>query len=187
MLNAIFMWIYRMDFYEVLILLVLFSGLFYAARVKFCQRKNWKFVVVLMLFVWASAVTAQTVFRRTPGTLVQPIWKPFQSYIEALKDGGQRELIRSNLMNSVLFYPAGLLLVSLFPENWRSWLKLLIVLILFAGFSFAIEYTQLRYGLGLAQTDDVIHNVMGSCVGATAFLMIPSIIQYVTVRRSAIS
>lgn len=166
MLKAIILWIYRMDFHEVLILLAVFTAIFYASGMKLDRRKVWNPVVILMLLLWAAAVLTQTVFYRTPDPSFQPIWQPFQSYVDALKEGGQKELLRSNFMNAVLFYPAGLLLASLFPEKWNSWLKLLLALLLFTGFSLAIEFTQFRYCLGLAQTDDVIHNVLGSCLGA---------------------
>lgn len=104
MLKVIFMWIYRMDFHEALILLAAFTGLFYAAKVKFCQHRIWKFAVILVLLIWAVSVVIQTLFQRTPNASLYPIWLPFQSYVDALKEGGQKELLRSNFMNAVLFY-----------------------------------------------------------------------------------
>ena len=86
-------------------------------------------------------------------------------------------------MNAVLFYPAGLLMISLLPEKWHSLLKLLIVLILFTGFSLSIEFVQYRYHLGLAQTDDVIHNALGAYLGAAVFLLIPKVIKQIRIRR----
>lgn len=186
MLKAIFMWIYCMDFHETLILLTAFTGLFYATREKVGQQRIWKLAMILVLFIWATAVIIQTIFQRTPDVSLQPIWQPFQSYVDALKEEGQRELLRSNFMNAVLFYPAGLLLVSLLPEKWHSWLRLLIVLLLFTDFSLAIEFAQYRYHLGLAQTDDVIHNALGACLGATVFMLIPKVIEQIRIRRSEI-
>ena len=166
MLKAIYIWIYCVDFHEALILLAAFTGLFYVAKVKLGQKRIWKIAVILVLLMWAASVIIQTIFHRTPDISLQPIWQPFQSYVDALKEGGQKELLRSNFMNAVLFYPAGLLMISLLPEKWHSLLKLLIVLILFTGFSLSIEFAQYRYHLGLAQTDDVIHNALGACLGA---------------------
>lgn len=166
MLKAIYIWIYCVDFHEALILLAAFTGLFYVAKVKLGQKRIWKIAVILVLLMWAASVIIQTIFQRTPDISLQPIWQPFQSYVDALKEGGQKELLRSNFMNAVLFYPAGLLLVSLLPEKWHSWVSLLIVLLLCTGFSLAIEFAQHRYHLGLAQTDDVIHNALGACLGA---------------------
>ena len=186
MLKAIFLWIYRMDFHEALILLAVFTGLFYAAGVIWGQKRIWKSAVILALFIWAASVVIQTIFQRTPDASLQPVWQPFRSYVDALKEDGQKELLRSNFMNAVLFYPAGLLLASLLPEKWHSRRRLLIVLLLCTGFSLAIEFAQYRYHLGLAQTDDVIHNAMGACLGAVVFLVIPKVIKQIRIRRGAI-
>lgn len=176
-----------MDFYEVLILLTAFTGLFYITEVKLGQRRIWKLAVILVLFMWTASVVVQTIFQRTPDASLSPVWQPFRSYVDALKEGGQKELLRSNFMNAVLFYPAGLLLVSLLPEKWYSWLKLLIVLLLFAGFCLAIELAQYHYHLGLAQTDDVVHNVLGAYLGATVFMLIPKVIKQIRIRRGEIA
>ena len=186
MLKAIFMWIYRMDFHEALILLTAFTGLFYAAKVKLGQKRIWKLAVILGLVMWATSVVIQTIFQRTSDASLQPIWQPFQSYVDALKEEGQKELLRSNFMNAVLFYPAGLLLVSLLPEKWHSRRRLLIVLLLCTCFSLVIEFAQYRYHLGLAQTDDVIHNALGACLGAAVFLLIPKVIKQIRIRRGEI-
>ena len=179
MLKVIFLWIYRMDFHEVLLLLTAFTGLFYTAKMKFSQQTIWKLAVILGLFIWIASVVIQTIFRRTPDASLQPVWQPFQSYVDALKEGGQKELLRSNFMNAILFYPAGLMLVSLLPGKWHSWLKLLFVLLLSTGVSLGIEYIQYRHHLGLAQTDDVIHNALGACLGAAVFILIPKAFKHI--------
>lgn len=186
MLKAIFLWIYRMDFYEALIVLAAFTGLFYAAGVIWGQKRIWKSAVILALFIWAASVVIQTIFQRTPDASLQPVWQPFRSYVDALKEDGQKELLRSNFMNVVLFYPAGLLLVSLLPVKWHSWVRLLTVLLLFTGFSLSIEFAQYCYHLGLAQTDDVIHNALGACLGAAVFMLIPKVIKQIRIRRGEI-
>ena len=174
-IKAVFQWIYCMDFHDVLILLAIFTVLFCIAQVKFRKHRFWKPILFVVLISWASIVIGQTIIGRTLETTLEPVWQPFQSYIDALKDGGQKELLRSNFMNVVLFYPAGLLLASLLPERWCSWQKLLVVLMLFTGFSFAIEFSQYHYNLGLAQTDDVIHNVLGALIGAAVIFIIPAV------------
>ena len=177
MLKAIFLWIYCMDFREVLLLLAAFTGLYYLAMAKLSRRRLWKPAVILLLLIWAASAAAQTVFQRTPDVFRQPVWEPFQSYADALKAGGRIELLRSNFMNTVFFYPAGVLLVSLLPEKWPFPVRLLIVLILFTGLSLAIELAQYHYHLGLAQTDDVIHNALGAFIGAAVFLSAPKAIR----------
>lgn len=164
-----------MDFHEVLILFVVLTGLFYAVWAKFGQRRFWKPAVIGMLTIWAAAVAIQTVFHRTAQVAVEPIWQPFRSYSDALKVGGDPELLRSNLMNTVLFYPAGLLAAAVLPEKWKAAAAAAVL----AAFSAVIELAQYCFGLGLAQTDDVIHNTLGAVLGAAVFLCIPGIIRYI--------
>ena len=171
------MWIYRLDFHEAMILGALFVGLFYVAKEKFSRYRIWRFAVVLALAAWGAVVVFQTISHRTPDPSLQPIWQPFQSYVDALKEGGQKELLRSNFMNAALFYPAGVLLVSLLPEKWYFYLRLLVVLILFTAVSLSIELAQCHYFLGIAQTDDVMHNALGACFGAVTFLFISKVIK----------
>lgn len=171
MLKAILIRIYCMDYQDILVLLAAFTGLVYIAWTKWGQRRSWKWGVILALLGWAAAVLIETIFRRTPNLTVDAVWQPFRSYMDAFQVGGQKELLRSNFMNAVLFYPGGLLLMALLPEKWHSRLKLPLVLLLFTGFSFAIELVQYRNHLGLAQGDDVIHNALGACLGAVALLV----------------
>lgn len=177
-LNAVFLWIYCMDFHDVLILLVIVTGLFCVMQVKLSQHRFWKPGLFVLLMIWAFIVIVQTILWRTSGPALEPVWQPFQSYIDALKEGGQKELLRSNFMNAILFYPAGLLMGSILPETWKSGSRLLIVLMVFTVFSTIIECFQYRCNLGLAQTDDVIHNALGALIGAAVIFIIPAILRH---------
>lgn len=179
MVKTIFMRIYCMDYCDILVLFTAFTGLFYIVWTKWGQRRIWKLAAILTLFGWAAVVLIGTIFQRTSDPSVNFAWQPLQSYMDALKEGGQKELLRSNFMNVVLFYPGGLLMVSLLPGKWHPWLKLSIVLLLFAGFSCAIEVVQYWYHLGLAQMDDVIHNALGACLGAAVIILIPKMIRQI--------
>lgn len=172
MLKSIFLWIYCMDFHKILILLAIFSGLFYTAWAKFNCRRFWKAAVLAALLTWAAVVIAQTILLRAPDSTLVPIWQPFHSYAAAT---AQKELLRSNFMNAVLFYPAGLLLVSMLPVKWKPIIKLSVSFAVFTLFSAGIEFLQFRYFLGLAQTDDVIHNVLGAVIGAVTMLVLSRI------------
>lgn len=163
-LHSVFLWFYCLDYHEVIILLGLATGLFFIIRTRFGHRKFWKSALLALLIGWASVVIAQTLLWRTSDTALEPIWHPFQSYLDAL--GGETELLRSNFMNVVLFYPAGLLAASILPTQYKPIVKLFAMLAVFTVFSTAIEYLQYRYCLGLAQTDDIIHNVLGALLGA---------------------
>lgn len=71
-------------------------------------------------------------------------------------------------MNTVLFYPAGLIIAALFPERWPLWTKSLTALMLGFIFSRNIEYYQYYLAVGLPQADDVIHNTAGALLGSMA-------------------
>lgn len=175
MLKAIFIWIYCMEIHEVVMLLGLLTGLFYVVWEKYGMHRFGKPAVLGLLVLWSAAVVIQTVFSRVPAATADPVWQPFQSYSDALRTGGQPELLRSNWMNAVLFYPAGLLAVAELPGQWKPGAKAAVAVAVFAAFSGAIEWTQYRCGLGLAQTDDIIHNTLGAAVGAAVFLCLPGI------------
>lgn len=172
MLKSIFLWIYCMDFHKILLLLAIFTGLFYAAWAKFSYRRFWKAAVLITLLAWAAVVIGQTLLWREPNYSLEPIWQPLQSYIAAAT---QKELLRSNFMNAVLFYPAGLLFVSVLPSKWMPAAKLSVTLCVFTLLSAVIEFLQFRYCLGLAQTDDVIHNVLGAMIGAAVMIILPAV------------
>lgn len=172
MLDRIFVWLYCMDYQQITAVFLVFSGVFYIARRFFAEKKFWKPAIAGVLLLWALAVGMQTLFRRTPSAPVAPVWMPFQSYIDALVAGGQRELLRSNFMNAALFYPGGLLAMELLPQNWRSGRRFWVMLGVMAGLSLVIELAQYRFGLGLAQTDDVLHNALGAAVGGITWILL---------------
>ena len=87
-------------------------------------------------------------------------------------DGGQR------LLNTVLFVPAGLLLVLAFSFRRSGWLLAPLGLLGLAGYSVAIEWVQLE----LARIDracdvtDVIDNVTGAVLGFGAGLVLITVL-----------
>lgn len=92
---------------------------------------------------------------------------PFHSYREVLS-GGNPEILRSNVMNMVLFAPAGLLIGVLLPDLRSMGRQLLWVGGIFCLFSLAIELTQLRCAVGQAEIDDVLHNTLRTVAGFAA-------------------
>lgn len=186
MLRAVFTRIYCMELPALLVLLAVFTGLVYWFWTRWSHRWFWKPGVLGLLAAWTAALVFQTLLLRSPNSAAAPVWQPFQSYAEALRTGGQPELLRSNFMNIVLFYPAGLLAVSALPRHWHAAVKTALVPAVFAALSGAVELAQLHWGLGLAQTDDIIHNTLGAVLGSVIFLYIPGAIRYVRSRRAEI-
>ena len=122
------------------------------------------------LTAWIAAVVWITILSRTPGSAHIPELIPFHSYRKLLATG-ITEIIRTNFMNVALFYPAGLLTASLFPEKWTFRQKIWSTAILFAMFSGVIEYVQFFYALGEPEMDDVIHNTLGALLGTLPFII----------------
>ena len=90
----------------------------------------------------------------------RPGWIPLYTYWKVL-GGGNSELLRSCWMNVALFFPAGLLCGALTGKRRRLGLTATAALLL----SLAIELVQYRFGLGLAEMDDVLHNTLGAALG----------------------
>ena len=69
-------------------------------------------------------------------------------------------------MNVVLFYPTGLLACELLPKSWNRAKRVILIAVLFALVSVGIEFCQYHFVLGQAEVDDVIHNTLGTLIGA---------------------
>ena len=108
-----------------------------------------------------------TILTRTPGGS-EAILTPFASLTAARQ---QPELYREMLMNVFLFFPLGLTLSNALPRRWHRWGKIILTTLVGCALSAGIEYAQYRYALGLAETDDVICNTLGTFVGSTSLLI----------------
>ena len=108
-----------------------------------------------------------TVLSRSAGEGGQVLLQPLHSYREILR-GGSRELLRSNFMNALLFFPAGLLGVSALPAKWPGWCRVLAVFALLMGLSVGVEAIQYACRLGNVEADDVLHNALGAALGCLA-------------------
>ena len=74
------------------------------------------------LLAWLTVIAMATLTDRTASaTSAAPELLPFHSY-RAVIAGENKEILRSNFMNVVLFYPAGLLTCELLPKAgaWQS-------------------------------------------------------------------
>ena len=167
-MRKVFLWFYCLPISDAIFLILLGTILFLLLREKFGDTPYWKAGIPVLCVCWVAVILFGTLGQRTEGsTLSDPILTPFYSYYIAL-NGGSNEIYRTNFMNIVLFYPTGLFGCALLPKRRRKiWLVILLTTI-FALLSIGIEYTQYRFGLGLAEADDVIHNTLGVLLGAIA-------------------
>ena len=116
------------------------------------------------LIIWLFAVVYITVAGRQPADHELSLL-PFSSYVDYFRNH-RVERLRSNFMNTMLFYPPVLLLWELLPRKWNTRHRVTAVLLGAATVSLAIECLQYFGGLGLAETDDIIHNTLGAALAA---------------------
>ena len=164
-MHTIFLWFYCLPIADAVILIVLTTAIFLLLRNKFRDVRYWKAGIPFLLLCWITAILFCTLGQRADGGhLTNPVLMPFHSYYAVLQ-GGSQELYRANFMNTALFYPVGLLGCELLPKGWKKLWKAALVICVFMMLSIGIEYIQYRFGLGLAETDDVIHNTLGTLLG----------------------
>lgn len=69
-------------------------------------------------------------------------------------------------MNVFLFFPFGLAMGQLVPRSWGPGHRAALTVGLGALLSVLIEGAQYLWGLGIAETDDVLCNTLGAALGA---------------------
>ena len=163
-MGAAFHWIYCLDIPDAIFLAALAAVCFRLLGHHFRTRRWWKRLLAAGLLLWLAAVLYQTLGTREPGT-DQSFLLPLASYREVLS-GGRKELLRSNFMNGLLFFPAGLLGWELLPEHTRPLKKIACIAAAALILSLSIEMIQYIRMLGLAESDDVIHNALGAALAA---------------------
>ncbi len=119
--------------------------------------------------LWIGVILSFTVSTRETASTNLLFLSLFHSYREMVETGNI-EILRSNFMNVILFYPGGLMATSALPKTWPRWINVLLVFLFFLLFSVGIEWFQYATGSGRAEIDDVLHNGMGAllgCIGGT--------------------
>ena len=164
-LQSVFRWIYCLRIPEALLILALVTYLFLCLHKKYAGTRSWSVFLCICTMIWVGTVAVMTLGVRAVDSTPKVMHLiPFHSYT-AVFQGETPEILRSNFMNALLFYPAGLTLGSGLPQKWKPGWKLLLVALPAIAVSSAIEFCQYRFGLGMAEIDDVIHNVLGALIG----------------------
>ena len=134
-----------------------------------------KRAITLIFVIYAIGNLYCTMFSREFGSGVTVDLRPFQTYFhlfEVTSEGGGKTHgmlalfmsgtlpIVSLILNILLYYPLGYLLPILFPK-----LKPKHVILIGCLCSIATEATQYILKMGWCETDDVIHNTLGTAIG----------------------
>ena len=167
-LELIYLQIYRLPLHLLILYCVFTALVFCALYHRFVERSWLRPCLWLMMIAWFASVLWVTLLSRGTSNTYEAYWIPLYSYW-VLFSGDNPEILRSNLMNAVLFYPAGLLCCSLCPQSLRSRKGILLTVLHFMLFSLAIELSQYWLHRGFCEIDDVLHNTLGAGIGFAAF------------------
>lgn len=169
LLAGAFHWFYCLPLYRAFLVLAVAVFAYLWIRDRWGNRKWWKPLMLLGLAAALMLIYVQTIRGRgSTGVPLEPILTPFHTYRAYLQEPFE-EILRMNFMNTVLVFPAGLLLCELLPKRWRFWRVLPVVLVL-GALCAGVEYFQYINALGQAEIDDVIHNTLGALLGALTAL-----------------
>jgi|LSQX01.1.fsa_nt_gb glycopeptide antibiotics resistance protein len=147
---------------------------------KWQNRKRFSQLIWFVFFVYVLGNLYFTMLSRTPGSGTRLDLRPFKSYFElagavsadfenavgfmVLFLDGTNSLDRL-ILNILLYYPLGYLLPILFPKlNPKH------VILIGCLCSIATEATQYLLKMGWCETDDVIHNTLGTAIGVWVWL-----------------
>ena len=169
---TLYTWFYCLPIPNILFLLLVLSAGYVCLRRRLEKGRFWRLAITLLL-AWLAVIVSATLAGRS-GISFRPAPEllPFHSY-RAVLSGESRELLRSNFMNAVLFYPAGLLGCDLLPEGWSRKRRIFVGAGLCVLLILGIECSQYLFSLGQAEADDVIHNGLGSLLGGAVCEILP--------------
>lgn len=177
MIGKLLHWVYCLDLWKATLVVVALTVAFYLVDKKLKRLRWWRWLVSGVLIALLTVVVYTTLGSRDGGNNIVHNFVPFHSYRE-IWNGGNPEIYRSNFMNVVLFYPAGLLAASLLPRKWPGWCRCVLVVTALAVMSAGIEFLQYHYALGRCEIDDVIHNTAGALLGCLATLALPGLLAF---------
>ncbi len=169
-----FYYIYRLDLTAVIAVMAVSVPL-WAGAMRLLSGINPRAVrtvnAVLAAVSLAGIVYATLI--RSPSHTREIFLMPFHSFIEAK---AQKEMYREMLMNVFLFVPAGVTLPFALLRNGfepaSQTRKTVLTTIIFAVcLSFVIEAVQFAFGIGRAETDDIICNTLGAAIGTLSFVI----------------
>lgn len=163
-MSELFLWFYCLPLHQAAALVLCGMWLLLALHRKLWERRGWRCFLWGCLALGLLAVLSQTLLLRTPGAHQTAPLPLFASY-RALMAGENPEILRSNLMNVLLFAPLGLCGCLLWGKRVSAWQAAAVTAALLL-FSCAIEWAQLETGRGVCELDDLLHNTLGGLLGS---------------------
>lgn len=156
--------IYRLP---IAILLILTVMLIFGAMLfwlHFIKDKNKSFLSLVAFLISAFFILAVTVLSRDFGSVRELSLTPFASWAEYF-NGNNAEYLRTNIFNMLLFMPFGASIYALGYKKISLKACLIITVAASLVLSVSVEGAQFLLQCGEAETDDIIHNVLGAVFG----------------------
>ncbi len=180
MINELFWQIYRSPLRSVLCWILILTGLWTVLSAAFGIRNKsavvWQLINTVLFVLGLALMIRLTLFERSVSDRGVELM-PFRLFFAARV---HRELYREKLMNVFLYVPLGLTMpyfVRTIAEcrgkkeeedpgrdGWIPVVSLMAV-------SVMVEFLQWLFSVGLAETDDVIANTLGSLIGALSYFI----------------
>lgn len=117
-----------------------------------------------MLLISMFFILAVTVLSREMGSGRELSLLPFSSWINYF-NGSNKEFLRTNIFNMLLFMPFGVSFYAVGYTKISPKICLIITAAVSLVLSVSVESAQFILQCGEAETDDVIHNVLGAVIG----------------------
>ena len=124
-------------------------------------KKRWQLVNICFCLASLFIIAKMTLLGRVSDES-ELVLMPFYTFTTASYNN---EAYRTMLMNVFLFFPLGLTLPWSLPKLKTIRQKMIITVLIGIGLSIGIECIQFYFGLGRAETDDVICNALGCMIG----------------------
>ena len=163
--RKIYLHFYCLPISEALVWILGAAVVFLLLRWLIGHHALWRRCINIAALVWMMAIVTCTLILRSQDTgSFHVSWVPLHSYV-SLMQGANIEVLRMNFMNTVLFYPLGLLGSELLPREWTLRKRLVYAACFAMILSSGIEIIQFLSRRGYAEMDDIIHNTAGMCLG----------------------
>lgn len=133
------------------------------------NKKAFQIIAVTAFFIYVAMVVYTAVIRRSSDAASAGLsLVPFYSY-KMIAEGNQ-EKIREIIMNIAFFIPIGFLycLIDTKKINHKKWP----IIAFSATLSLLIEIAQYIFKIGWVETDDIIHNTLGCCIGILLYILL---------------
>jgi len=126
-----------------------------------------KGMCLLVMLVYLYCVLSITLIDRTAG-LRRHVFRPMWELRSMLQSGNYTYWSGQIGGNLIMLFPLGFLL-PIISDKFRN-----IRAAAAAGFMFSlfIEFSQYYTGRGLFESDDIIHNTVGACIGCIMYVLI---------------